>query len=60
MAKIEVYEVLGLVCNEGAEVSSNDTMPCWAFALVELGGVSWGCRRAIGRHTVFLICIAMS
>jgi hypothetical protein len=36
VAEVEVDEVLGLVRNEGAEVTSNNAMPGWTLALIEL------------------------
>jgi hypothetical protein len=40
VAEVEVYEVLCLVRDEGAEVAAYDAVPCRAFALVELEGFS--------------------
>ena len=36
VAEVEVDEVLGLMCNEGAEVASDNAVPGWALALIEL------------------------
>ena len=36
MAQVEVDEVLSLVCDKGAEISSYDAVPGWTFSLVEL------------------------
>ena len=36
VAQVEVDEVFSLVCDEGAEISSYDAVPSWAFSLVEL------------------------
>lgn len=75
MSKIEVDEVLGLVSDEGAEVTAYDTVPGRAFALIELCCVSCGLDevgfgdwRVVrgevwggqGSRTVFLMYIAMS
>ena len=37
MPQVEVDEVLGFMCHKGAEISSYDAMPSWAFPLIELG-----------------------
>ena len=39
MTEVEVYEVLSLVGDEGAKVTSNNTVPCWALAVIELRGM---------------------
>ena len=36
MAKIKVDEVLGLMCNKGAEIASYDAVPRRAFFFVKL------------------------
>lgn len=36
MSEVEVDEVLCLVGNERSEIATNDTVPGWSFALVEL------------------------
>ena len=36
MAQIEVYEVFGLVSDEGAKVAADNAVPGGSFALVEL------------------------
>lgn len=36
VAEVEVYEVLGLVSDEGAEISADDTVPGWASSVIEL------------------------
>ena len=36
VAQVEVDEVLSLVCDEGAEISSYDAVPGWSFSLVKL------------------------
>lgn len=48
MAEVEVDEMFGLMCHEGAEVAADDAMPGWAFTVVELGVVS--CLNGDGEH----------
>lgn len=36
VAEVEVDEVFGFMCNEGAKVASYDTVPCWTSAIIEL------------------------
>jgi len=36
VAQVEVDEVLGLVGDEGAEVTSNNAVPGWSLALIKL------------------------
>ena len=40
VAEVEVDEVFGLMRDEGAEISSHDAVPGWAFSLVKL----WLCQ----------------
>lgn len=36
VSEVEVDEVLGLVSDEGSEVTTDDAVPCWTLALIKL------------------------
>jgi hypothetical protein len=63
VAQVEVDEVFSLMCDKGAEISSYDAVPSWAFSLVELNGCQIICHVCCKRgfvRTVFLMYCAIS
>jgi hypothetical protein len=56
VSEVKVYEVFGLVRDEGSEIAAYNTVPGWTFTFIELGELGRGRElKGEGGRTVFLI-----